>query len=94
MVLPVLTTNHVVYTSNFKDPRIATYGSAAIMLQRAIERTKDQPSAFVASLIKQIIHIGTDLYTPFGIQIPGANLILSNTDAEKLTSYVSAGGHH
>ena len=91
MVLPVLTTNHVAYTSNFKDPRIATYGSTAIMLQRAIERTKDQPSAFVASLIKQIIHIGTDLYTPFGIQIPGANLILSNTDAEKLTSYVSAG---
>ena len=91
MVLPVLTTNHVVYTSNFKDPRIATYGSTAIMLQRAIERTKDQPSAFVASLIKQIIHIGTDLYTPFGIQIPGANLILSNTDAEKLTIYVSAG---
>lgn len=89
--IPVLTTNHVVYTSNFKDPRIATYGSTAIMLQQAVERTKDQPSVFVASLIKQIIHIGTDLYTPFGIQIPGANLILSNTDAEKLTSYVSAG---
>lgn len=89
--IPVFTTNHVVYTSNFKDPRIATYGSTAIMLQQAVERTKDQPSVFVASLIKQIIHIGTDLYTPFGIQIPGANLILSNTDAEKLTSYVSAG---
>lgn len=89
--IPVLTTNHVVYTSNFKDPRIATYGSTAIMLKQAVERTKDQPSVFVASLIKQIIHIGTDLYTTLGIQIPGANLILSNTDAEKLTSYVSAG---
>ena len=89
--IPVLTTNHVVFTSDYKDPRIATYGSTAVMLQRAIERTKDQPSAFVASLIKQIIHIGTDLYTPCGIQIPGVNLILSNTQVEKITSYISAG---
>lgn len=89
--IPVLTTNHVVFTSDYKDPRIATYGSTAVMLQQSIERTKDQPSAFVASLIKQIIHIGTDLYTPCGIQIPGANLILSNTQVEKMTSYISAG---
>lgn len=89
--IPVLTTNHVVYTSDFKDPRIATYGSTAIMLQQAIERTIEQPSVFVASLIKQIIHIGTDLYTPCGIQIPGANLILSNTQVEKLTGYISTG---
>lgn len=89
--IPVLTTNHVVHTSDFKDPRIATYASTAVMLQQSIERTKDQPTAFVASLIKQIIHIGTDLYTPCGIQIPGANLILSNTEVEKLTSYISAG---
>ena len=61
------------------------------MLQQAIERTKDQPSAFVASLIKQIIHIGTDLYTPCGIQIPGANLILSNTEVEKMTRFISSG---
>lgn len=89
--IPVLTTNHVVFTSDYKDPRIATYGSTAAMLQQTFERTKNQPSAFVASLIKQIIHIGTDLYTPCGIQIPGANLILSNTQVEKLTSYISAG---
>ena len=89
--IPVLTTNHVVFTSDYKDPRIATYGSTAVMLQQSIERTEDQPSAFVASLIKQIIHIGTDLYTPCGIQIPGANLILSNTQVEKMTSYISAG---
>lgn len=89
--IPVLTTNHVVFTSDYKDPRIATYGSTAVMLRQVIERTKEQPSAFVASIIKQIIHIGTDLYTPCGIQIPGANLILSNTQVEKMTSYISAG---
>lgn len=89
--IPVLTTNHVVFTSDFKDPRIAAYGSTAIMFKEMLKRTKDQPSAFVASLIKQIIHIGTDLYTPCGIQIPGANLILSNTEVEKLTNYISAG---
>lgn len=89
--IPILTTNHVVFTSDFKDPRIATYGSTAIMLQQMIERTKDQPSALVASLIKQLIHIGTDLYTPCGIQIPGANLVLSNKEVDKMTSYISSG---
>ena len=89
--IPLLTTNHVVYTSDFKHPRIAVYGSTAVMLQQAIQRTMDQSSAFVAALIKQIIHIGTDMYTPAGIQIPGANLVLSNTEAERLTKYISTG---
>lgn len=51
----------------------------------------DQPSALVASALKHLIHIGTDLYTPAGIQIPGANLILSNTEVDKLTKYISTG---
>lgn len=89
--IPVLTTNHVVFTSDFKDPRIATYGSTGVMISKAIQRTKEQPGALMASLIKQIIHIGTDLYTPCGIQIPAANLLLSNTNVEKLTKYVSTG---
>ena len=89
--IPVLTTNHVVFTSDFKDPRIATYGSTAVMLKSAIDRAKDQPSVFIASLIKQLIHIGTDLYTPCGIQIPGANLILSRSEVEKITKYISTG---
>lgn len=89
--IPVLTTNHVVFTSDYKNPCIATYASTTAMLRQTMERTKEQPSAFVASLIKQMIHIGTDLYTPCGIQIPCANLILSNTEVEKLTSYISTG---
>ena len=43
------------------------------------------------ALIKQVIHIGTDLYTPKGIQIPGANLVLSKKNAERLTKYISTG---
>ena len=89
--IPVLTTNHVVFTAEYKDPRIATYGSTGIMLQKMMERIQEQPEAFVASLIKQMLHIGTDLYTPCGIQIPGANLILSNAQVEKLTEYISTG---
>lgn len=89
--VPVLTTNHVVYSSDFKDPRIATYGSTVVMLEKMFERIVDQPAVFAASLIKQIIHIGTDMYTPCGIQIPAANLVLTNTNAEKLTQYISTG---
>ncbi len=83
--VPVITTNHVVFTTDYKHPKIATYGSTVKMLTKMVERTKKQPSAFVAALIKQIIHIGTDLYTPCGIQLPGANLIFSNSTVEKIT---------
>lgn len=89
--IPMLTTNHVIFTSDYKDPRIAVNASTVIMLQKVIERIREQPSAFIAALIKQITHIGTDLYTPCGIQIPAANLLLSNTEVEKLTQYISAG---
>jgi len=91
LAIPVLTTNHVVFTSDYKDPHIGAYASTLIMFKQMIERTQEQPSAFVASLIKQIIHIGTDLYTPCGIQIPAANLVLSKKTVEKLTSYISMG---
>ena len=89
--IPILTTNHVVYTSDFKEPSIGTYGSTIIMLQKMMERSFKQPTALVAALIKQIIHIGTDLYTPMGIQIPGANLVLGKADVERLTKYINAG---
>lgn len=89
--IPKFQTNHVIYTSDFKNPRIGEYASTKIMLQETIDRTIKQPDVFVAALIKQIIHIGTDLYTPCGIQIPGANLILSKANTEKLTKYISSG---
>lgn len=89
--IPVLTTNHVVFSSDYKDPRIGVYASTGTMINEMINRTKEQPSALVAALIKQIIHIGTDMYTPCGIQIPGSSLLMSNTEVEKLTSYISTG---
>lgn len=90
-ILPIIKTNHVVYTSLYKNPSIGKDASTLEMFHKSIERTIEDPKVFVASLIKQIIHIGTDLYTPCGIQIPGANLILSNKETEKLTQYISTG---
>lgn len=89
--IPKLTTNHVVFTSDYKDPHIGAYASTLIMLQQMVERTQEQPATLVASLIKQLIHIGTDLYTPYGIQIPAANLVLSKKSVEELTKYISTG---
>lgn len=90
-ILPVIKTNHVVYTSLYKNPSIGKNASTLEMLNQSIQRTVNDPKVFVISLIKQIIHIGTDLYTPCGIQIPGANLVLSNKETEKLTRYISTG---
>ena len=87
----MLATNHVIFTRDYKNPMIGPRGSTVIMLEEAIKRTYEQPSAFFASLIKQIIHIGTDLYTPCGIQLPAANLVLSKANTEKLTQYINTG---
>lgn len=89
--VPVLTTNHVIYTSEYTNPRIGAYASTITMLKYALARIGDQPEALVASLIKQIIHMGTDMYTPCGIQIPGENLLLTNKNVEKITKYISTG---
>ena len=84
-------TNHVVYDANLKKPQIGAPTIPGVMMKKAIERYEDDKESIAAALIKQIIHIGTDLYTPKGIQIPGANLILSNSNVDKLTQYVNFG---
>ncbi|MFC2283744.1 MAG: hypothetical protein ACFNJJ_07500, partial [Lachnoanaerobaculum saburreum] len=89
--VPVLTTNHVIYTSSYTHPVIGTYGSSTIMLGEMIQRVVDEPATFVAAIIKQIIHIGTDMFTPCGIQFPVENLVLSNTNVEKIARYLGWG---
>lgn len=88
---PKISTHHIVYDNAYKNPRIATPTSTVVTLNKAIQRFQDDKKSVVAALIKQIIHIGTDLYTPKGIQFPLANLVLSNTNVEKITSYISTG---
>ncbi|MFT4105524.1 MAG: hypothetical protein QM657_07185 [Lacrimispora sp.] len=88
---PIITTNHVVYDTSLKNPRIGEFASTVFTLKKAAERLEDDISSVIAAVIKQIIHIGTDLYTPCGIQLPGANLLLSRENAEFLTKYISTG---
>lgn len=84
-------TNHVVYDADLKNPKIGIRTIPGLMMKEAMGRYENDKESIAAALIKQIIHIGTDLYTPMGIQIPGANLVLSNTNVEKLTQYVNWG---
>lgn len=88
---PIITTNHVLYDSNLKNPRIGEFCSTTIMLKKSVERLDGDINSVVAAIIKQIIHIGTDMYTPCGIQLPGVNLLLSKKNTEKLTKYISTG---
>lgn len=81
----------VEYDAWGKNPSFGEKASTVEMLGSATQRVFDEPSAAAAALIKQLIHIGTDLYTPCGIQLPLANIILDNAHAEKLTEYISTG---
>lgn len=83
-------TYQVVYTE-LKNPKIWMPVSAAVMLQAAMERLEDDKKAVAAAVIKQLLHIATDMYTPSGIQLPGAGIVLSNTTVEQLTDYISTG---
>lgn len=64
----------VAYDFTGKNPQIAEPVSTIRMLINSGKRVVEEPSAAAAALIKQIVHIGTDLYTPCGIQLPFANL--------------------
>ena len=88
---PIITTNHVIYDFNYKNPKIGMGASTSTTLKKSLERVNEDAGAVVAAVMKQVIHIGTDMYTPCGIQLPGANLLLSNTNAEKITRYISTG---
>ncbi len=86
-----ISTNHVLYDGNMKNPQIDKYASTLKMFECVKDRVINEKEAVVAAVIKQLIHIGTDLYTPCGIQLPGASLVLDKANVEKLTKYVSTG---
>ena len=87
----ILTTNHVVYDNAFRNPKIAGTADLATAISKAVERSKEDITPLVAAFIKQLIHIATDTYTPAGIQLPGANLVMDRVLVEQLTKYVSTG---
>lgn len=87
----VFTTHRVVYDGMLKNPQISTPYSTIKMLDEACSRFKDDKKSIVAAIIKQLIHLATDMYTPCGIQLPGASLVLNKNNVEKLTEYISAG---
>ena len=89
--LPLVLSYHVQYNEIYGNPQITKLASTGLMFLKVEERIKEDKITVALALIKQIIHIGTDLYTPKGIQIPGANLVLSKKNAERLTKYISTG---
>lgn len=88
---PVITTNHVIYDMDMKNPKIGQSASTFEMFRCVSDRISNDKSSVVAALMKQIIHIATDMYTPCGIQLPGANLVLSKKNVEHLTKFLSTG---
>lgn len=97
--VPCIVTHHVIYSTTVKKDNISDYSHPVIgicassikTLEAAYNRMFDEPEAFVAAIIKQILHIGTDMFTPCGIQLPGANLVLSNKNVEKITMKIGWG---
>ena len=89
--IPIPITCHVEYDMEGKNPKIGIPGSTLAALNAAAGRVDGDIQSIVAALVKQVIHIGTDLYTPTGIQLPGANIVLSSSYTEQLTKYVSTG---
>lgn len=88
---PVITTNHVVYDDCLKNPKIGTPASTVMALKSSAQRIDGDISSVVAAIIKQIVHIGTDMFTPCGIQLPFENLLLDKRTVEKITKNIGTG---
>lgn len=86
----IINTYSVIY-EDLKNPKIGMPVSTVAMLKLAISRFENDKKSVAAAVIKQLLHIATDMYTPCGIQLPGAGLVLSNTNVELLTKYISTG---
>lgn len=87
-----ISTNHVDYDISFKNPTISAESASTFeMFQVILDRFQNDKKSVVASIIKQTIHIATDLYTPKGIHFPASNLILSKKKVENITKYISTG---
>ncbi len=86
-----LTTNVVHYDELLKNPKIGMIVPTATMMKAAGDRLKDDKKSVAAAVIKQLIHLATDMYTPKGLALPGAGLVLSNSSVETLTDYISTG---
>lgn len=84
-------TYYVRYDVLLKNPRVSDPVDTLKMLTAALKRFDGNLKSVVAAVIKHLIHIKTDLYTPAGIQLPGVGLLLDNSSVEKLTEYVSMG---
>ena len=101
--IPGIFTNHVLYeTTQKKDGKLKIAKpiidgtnilscSTIEMCNKVRDRFENDKLSVVAALIKQILHIGTDMYTKLGIQLPGASLILNSKQVENISKYTDWG---
>lgn len=84
-------TYHVKYT-NLKQPKIHGNADSLTMFYSVYSRFQEKDYLSIsAAIIKQLLHLATDMYTPCGIQLPGASLCLDRASVEKLTNSISTG---
>lgn len=89
---PFPVTYHVQYTNDYKNPVITAHkGSLIKATDKVIKRSKEDIKPLAAALIKQMIHIATDMYTPAGLCLPGESIVLSRKTVELITQYASYG---
>lgn len=89
--LPIIQTNHVEYLDGLRHPVISNTGSTTIMLVASASRLKNDKKSVIAATIKEVIHLGTDMFTPCGIYLPGMNLMMSKENIALFSKYISAG---
>lgn len=87
----IFNTYHVKYR-NLRDPKIDSNADSLKMFYSVYSRFQEKDYISIcAAIIKQLLHLATDMYTPCGIQLPGASLCLDRASVEKLTKSISTG---
>ncbi len=66
--------------------KIVQHANTALMFEKVMERSKEEPLVLAAAVIKQRLHLKSDMFSTAGLPIPGT-MALSPETAQKLSEH-------
>ena len=64
-------TNYRMSTYHVKGGKVVAYGNTGKMLRHFWQRAKSEPDVFAMCVIKEGLHLSSDMYSEMGIPLPG-----------------------
>ena len=80
-------TNYRMSTYHVKGGKVVAYGNTGKMLRHFWQRSKSEPDVFAMCVIKEGLHLSSDMYSKMGIPLPGIERWSGPEAAHQLVEY-------